>query len=161
MQIKGLLLDPGHEVPVVILRSVGGHLLLPIWIGVPEASAIAMALEGVRSPRPMTHDLLRSCIEALGARLERVEIWGLLEGTFHARLRLVKSSGASEERVEVDSRPSDALALATRTQAPIWVARAVLEAALSAELATESSDDERLRSWLEQARPEDLGKYKM
>lgn len=161
MQIKGLLLDPGHEVPVVILRSVGGHLLLPIWIGVPEASAIAMALEGVRSPRPMTHDLLRSCIEAMGARLERVEIWGLLEGTFHARLRLVKSSGASEERVEVDSRPSDALALATRTQAPIWVARAVLEAALSAELATESSDDERLRSWLEQARPEDLGKYKM
>jgi bifunctional DNase/RNase len=158
MQLKGLLLDPTHEVPVLILRSVGGHLLLPIWIGLPEANAIAMALEGVRAPRPMTHDLLRSCIEKLGGKLERVEIWGLLEGTFHARLRLVRDEN---EPIEVDTRPSDAIALAVRTRSPLWVAKVVLEAALSSELALESSDEERLKSWLEQARPEDLGKYKM
>ena len=154
MQLKGLLLDPGSETPVLILRAVGGHLLLPIWIGLPEANSIAMSLEGIRAPRPMTHDLLRSCVEALGARLERVEIWGLLEGTFHARLRLMRG----EERLEIDTRPSDAIALAVRTESPIWVARTVLESALSSELAT---DEEKLRAWLEQARPEDLGRYKM
>jgi uncharacterized protein len=158
MQLKGVLLDPTHEVPVLILRSVGGHLLLPIWIGLPEANAIAMALEGIRTPRPMTHDLLKGCIEKLGASVEKVEIWGLLEGTFHARLRLRTQEGKD---AEIDTRPSDAIALAVRTAAPIWVAKAVLEAALSAELAVEGSDEERLKSWLEQARPEDLGKYKM
>lgn len=157
MHLKGLLLDPAHEVPVLILRAVGGNLLLPIWIGLPEANAIAMALEGVKTPRPMTHDLLKACVEGLGGVLERVEIWGLLEGTFHARLRLVRA----DEKVEIDTRPSDAIALAVRTEAPIWVAQSVLEAALSADLATDSSDDEKLRAWLEQARPEDLGKYKM
>jgi bifunctional DNase/RNase len=158
MQLRGLLLDPTHDVPVLILRAVTGQLLLPIWIGLPEANAIAMALENVRTPRPMTHDLLRSCVESLGATLERVEIWGLLEGTFHARLRLRQNG---PEPIEVDTRPSDAIALAVRTSSPIWVARTVLEAALSAELATEASDDEKLRAWLERARPEDLGKYKM
>ena len=155
MQLKGLLLDPGSETPVLILRAVGGHLLLPIWIGLPEANSIAMALEGIHAPRPMTHDLLRNCIESLGARLERVEIWGLLEGTFHARLRLARDE---EDYVEIDTRPSDAIALAVRTESPIWVARTVLETALSSELAT---DEEKLRAWLEQARPEDLGRYKM
>jgi bifunctional DNase/RNase len=155
MQLKGLLLDPSSETPVLILRAVGGHLLLPIWIGLPEANSIAMALEGVRAPRPMTHDLLRNCIEGLGARLERVEVWGLLEGTFHARLRLLREDS---EILEVDTRPSDAIALAVRTESPIWVARTVLESALSSELAT---DEEKLKAWLEQARPEDLGRYKM
>lgn len=157
MQIKGLLMDPNHDVPVLILRAVGGNLLLPIWIGLPEANSIAMAIEGVRTPRPMTHDLLRACIAGLAGTVEKVEIWGLLEGTFHARIRLERE----DQSVEVDARPSDAIALAVRTESPIWVARAVLEAALSAELATEAPDDERLRAWLEQARPEDLGKYKM
>lgn len=159
MRLKGLLLDPTHEVPVLILRSEIGQLLLPIWIGLPEANSIAMALEGVRTPRPMTHDLLRDCIEKLGATVDRVEIWGLLEGTFHARLLL--ASGGSEP-LSVDTRPSDGIALAVRTGAPIHVAKSVLEAALAAELATtEATDDERLRAWLENARPEDLGKYKM
>lgn len=155
MQLKGLLLDPSSETPVLILRAIGGALLLPIWIGLPEANAIAMALEGVRAPRPMTHDLLRNCIESLGATLERVEVWGLLEGTFHARLRLQREAG---ETLEIDTRPSDAIALAVRTESPIWVARAVLESALSSELAT---DEDKLKAWLEQARPEDLGRYKM
>jgi bifunctional DNase/RNase len=158
MQIKGLLMDPNHDVPVLILRAVGGNLLLPIWIGLPEANAIAMAIEGVGTPRPMTHDLLGSCIAGLGGTVEKVEIWGLLEGTFHARIRLLRDGG---QPVEVDSRPSDAIALAVRTESPIWVARAVLEAALSSELATDAPDEERLKAWLEQARPEDLGKYKM
>jgi len=157
MQIKGLMMDPGNEVPVVVLRSVGGQLLLPIWIGPVEANAIAMAVEGIQPPRPMTHDLLRGVVRALDATLERVEIWKLLEGTFHARLRLRQG----DRVVEVDSRPSDAIALALRLQAPVWVARTVLENAISAELEGEQDEDERVRQWLENVRPEELGKYKM
>lgn len=174
MQIKGLILDPTSDVPVVILRQEGGTVFLPIWIGVFEANAIALAVEGVQTPRPMTHDLLRSVLETLDARLERVEIHSLIEGTFHARLRLLVAGGQAEggrggaDRTAavvqiVDSRPSDAIALALRTGAPIWIAQGVLDGALASRQASElpSDDDERIRQWLENARPEDLGKYRM
>lgn len=175
MQLKGLILDPTSDVPVVILRQEGSTVFLPIWIGVFEANAIALAVEGVQTPRPMTHDLLRSVLETLNVRLERVEIHSLIEGTFHARLRLLRAGGpADEERGEggrlvgshvevVDSRPSDAIALALRTGAPIWIAQGVLDGALASRQASElpSDDDERIRQWLENARPEDLGKYRM
>lgn len=178
MQLKGLILDPTSDVPVVILRQEGSTVFLPIWIGVFEANAIALAVEGVQTPRPMTHDLLRSVLETLNARLERVEIHSLVEGTFHARLRLIlaasgqpPAAGGREDEEDrtgavvqiVDSRPSDAIALALRTGAPIWIAQGVLDGALASRQASElpSDDDERIRQWLENARPEDLGKYRM
>lgn len=157
MKLKGLILDPGQDVPVIILRSVSGGLLLPIWIGPAEANAIGLALEGVVPPRPLTHDLLKNLLDGLGAVLHRVEVWGLLEGTFHARLRLELDG----RRVEIDARPSDAVALALRTRSPVWVSRSVLEGAISAEVEADEDEVARLRKWLENARPEDLGKYKM
>jgi len=162
MRLKGLILDPTSDVPVLILREEGGAVFLPIWIGVFEANAIALALEGIQTPRPMTHDLLQSVLGGLGAELERVEIHSLVEGTFHARLRLRRRGAAGGgEPIEVDSRPSDAVALALRTGAPIWIARTVLDGALSTQKASEADDDRKLREWLENARPEDLGKYSM
>lgn len=158
MKLRGLIVDPNSEAPVVILREEGGSLYLPIWIGVFEANAIALAVEGVELRRPMTHDLMRGLLEALGATLRRVEIHSLLEGTFHARLLLTAGDG---EELVVDSRPSDAMALALRTGAPIWTAREVLDQAVSTSRAYESPDEDKLREWLEQARPEDLGKYPM
>lgn len=156
MEVRGLLLDPTAETPVLLLQSAAGQLLLPIWIGPVEANAIAMALEGVRAPRPMTHDLIEGILSGLEADLERIEIWQLLEGTFHGRLRLRKG----ESTIEVDSRPSDAVAIAVRLGAPIWVAKAVIEEALRHDLAS-TGDEEQLRDWLEKVRPEDLGKYTM
>jgi len=158
MKLRGLIVDPNSDAPVVILREEGGSLFLPIWIGVFEANAIALAAEGVAPRRPMTHDLMRGILEALAARLERVEIHALVEGTFLARLR-VRTAG--EEEALVDARPSDAMALALRTGAPIWAAREVLDQAVRRSKAYPASEEEKLREWLEKARPEDFGKYPM
>jgi len=157
MRIRGLILDPANDAPVVILREEEGTTFLPIWIGVFEAQAIALAIESVELPRPMTHDLLLSVAGALHAELERVEIHALREGTYFARLILA----VGERELEIDSRPSDAIALALRAGAPIWTARSVLREAVSGSLATETTDEEKIRDWLAQARPEDLGKYSM
>ena len=157
MGVKGLLLDPASETPVLLLQSSDGALLLPIWIGQVEANSIAVALEGIREPRPMTHDLIHGILVELAIELVRIEVWALREGTFIGRLVLHRG----EERCEVDSRPSDAIAMAVRTGAPIWVARTVLDEALQLDLAMVGKEEERLREWLERARPEDLGKYTM
>ena len=157
MEVQGLLLDPASETPVLLLHSVGTKVVLPIWIGQVEANAIAMALEGILEPRPMTHDLMRSIFLELSVELLRVEVWALREGTFYGRLRLRRGS----EESQVDARPSDGIALAVRMGAPIWVAQEVLEQALELELASAGEENERLRKWLEQTRPEDLGKYTM
>jgi hypothetical protein len=157
LRLRGLILDPTSETPVLILREVDGTLYLPIWIGAFEANAIALAVEGVRTPRPLTHDLLRATLETLGGRLERVEIHRLSEGVFYARLLLLTDG----RLVEVDSRPSDAIALALRADAPIWVARTVLDAALGAARAIHETDEEKILEWLERASAEDLGKYSM
>jgi bifunctional DNase/RNase len=158
MRLRGLIVDPNSDAPVVILREAEEGIFLPIWIGPFEANAIAMAAEGVEPPRPMTHDLLRSVLETLEATLVRVEIFALLEGTFHARLIVASREG---ERREVDARPSDALALAVRVDAPIWAARDVLDSALRTSRAATESDEEKLREWLANASAEDLGKYSM
>ena len=157
MEVRGLILDPNGETPIVILRQREGAIYLPIWIGAFEANAIALALEGVQPPRPMTHDLLRGCLERFGAHLERIEIHDLVDGTFLARLIVTTGGGADE----IDSRPSDAMALALRTGSPIFASKTVLEAALLNSKASEEGDEERLRDWLQNARPEDLGKYQM
>jgi len=157
MELRGLVLDPKNDVPVLILRDRENRQLLPIWIGLFEANAIAMALEQKAPPRPMTHDLLCSAVEKLGGRLLRIEVHLLREGTYYARLEVDRGG----ELVEIDSRPSDAIALAVRVGAPIFVAESVLAEAGDRERPSEDADAQRIREWLENARPEDLGKYNM
>lgn len=157
MEIKGLMLDPTSNVPIVILRDAGEQIFLPIWIGVFEANAIALRLEEVDTPRPMTHDLLRATLEQLGAKVEKVVISDLQENTFFARIHMQRNG----DGLQVDARPSDAIALALRTQAPIFVLQPVLDKAQAVDLATQVSDEEKLRKWLEEVSPEDLGKYEM
>jgi uncharacterized protein len=156
MQIKGLMLDPVTNVPIVILRDAEGKRVLPIWVGPAEASAIALQVENVFTPRPMTHDLLRDVIGALGVSVVRVIISALHGSTFYAYLELRRGS----ESVLVDARPSDAVALAVRTRAPVYVNAAVLEEARSLEVATDQADQDRLQRWLESLDPDDMG-YKM
>jgi bifunctional DNase/RNase len=157
MEIKGLMLDPSSNVPIVILKETDSQLFLPIWIGVFEANAIALRIEGVEPPRPMTHDLLRSALEQLGARVEKIVISDLRDNTFFALIHLRRE----ESSITVDARPSDAIALALRANAPIYVLRTVMEKAQAVDLATQATDEEKLKKWLEQISPEELGKYTM
>ena len=156
MKIKGLMIDPVSNMPIIILKNGDGQSVLPIWVGIFEANAIAMQLEEIVSPRPMTHDLLKNVIEGLEAEVKRVVITDLKENTFFASIHLERG-GAD---LAVDARPSDAMALALRAAAPIFVDPSVLSK-------SESSDDpvagetERLRRWLETVDPEELGKYEM
>ncbi len=156
MEIKGLLMDPVSNMPVVILRDLEKGHFLPIWVGIFEANAIALEMEKVSTPRPMTHDLLKNLLAELDARVERIVINDLRENTFFARIHLNRG-GAS---LSVDSRPSDAIALALRSQAEIFVEEDVLEKSRS--LRSDSDQDpDRLRKWLEEASPDELGKYRM
>jgi hypothetical protein len=157
MEIKGLMLDPTSNVPIVILRDEEGQIFLPIWIGVFEANAIALRLESVETPRPMTHDLLRNTLDTIGAKVSKIVISDLKDNTFYALIH-VQTNGTA---VEIDARPSDAIALALRTEAPIFVLRPVLDKAQAVDLATQATDEEKLKKWLEEISPEDLGKYKM
>lgn len=159
MEIEGLMMDPSSRTPVVLLKEPGGEAVLPIWIGVFEANAIAMSLEGVEAPRPMTHDLLSESLKAANVKVDKIVISDLSDSTFYATLYL--SVGEGGEVVTVDARPSDALALALRTEAPIFVFDSVIEAAQSADLARESPDEDRLKEWLEDIAPDDLGDYEM
>ena len=158
VEIRGLILDPVSNTPIVILKKPDENLFLPIWIGVFEANAIALQLEGVATPRPMTHDLLRAVIEALGARVEGVTVHSLVESTFHARILLRTPDG---RLCQVDARPSDAIALALRCQAPIRVAATVFREAHALDFREGEDQEARLRDWLESLTPEQLGKYKM
>lgn len=156
MSIKGLMLDPVSNSPIVVLKDENEKFFLPIWVGIFEANAIALQLESVTTPRPMTHDLLKNMIGELDARVTRVVINDLRDSTFFAQIRLV----AGERTLELDARPSDAIALALRTEAPIFVAQTVLDQAQT--ISPEGDDqDEKLKKWFEQLGPEDLGKYKM
>jgi uncharacterized protein len=157
VEIKGLMLDPASNIPIVILRDIQSQLFLPIWIGVFEANAIALRIEGVEAPRPMTHDLLRLVLEQLGATVEKIVISDLRESTFFALIHLRRG----EESISVDARPSDAIALALRTEAPIFVLRSVLEKAQAADLTAEASDEDKLKKWLEEISPDELGKWTM
>lgn len=157
VEIKGLMLDPSSNVPIVILRDIGSQLFLPIWIGVFEANAIALRIEGVEPPRPMTHDLLRSVLEHLGGKVEKIVISDLRESTFFAVIHI----RGHEQGVQVDARPSDAIALALRTDSPIFVLRSVLDKAQAVDLATDANDEEKLKKWLEEISPDDLGKWTM
>ncbi|HEV8659499.1 MAG TPA: bifunctional nuclease family protein [Thermoanaerobaculia bacterium] len=156
MSIKGLMLDPVSNSPIVVLKDENEKFFLPIWVGIFEANAIALQLENISTPRPMTHDLLRNMISELDARVIRVVINDLRDSTFFAQIRLI----TGEKTLEVDARPSDAIALALRTEAPIFVAQSVLDQAQT--ISPDGDDqDEKLKKWFEQLGPEDMGKYKM
>jgi hypothetical protein len=157
MEIKGLLMDPVSNMPVVILRDLEKGHFLPIWVGIFEANAIALEMEKVATPRPMTHDLLKNLLTELDARVERVVINDLKENTFFAQIHLTRGNST----LSVDSRPSDAIALALRSRAEIYVEEDVLEKSRNLRAEGSDQDPDRLRKWLEEASPDDLGKYRM
>jgi bifunctional DNase/RNase len=157
MTIKGLMIDPITNMPIIILRDADGQRMLPIWVGVFEANAIALQLESVQTPRPMTHDLMKNLLDQMGASIERVVVCDLRDNTFYATIHL----RTAERRIPVDARPSDAIALALRTSSPIFVEEAVIEGARTAENDKDSTDVGRLRKWLESLSEDELGKYKM
>src|SRR5688500_16755105 len=160
MSIKGLMLDPVSNSPIVVLKDDEEKFFLPIWVGIFEANAIALQLENITTPRPMTHDLLRTTIAELDARVMRIVINDLKESTFFAQIRLMINRGGSDQMLEIDARPSDAIALALRTEAPIYVAQSVLDQAQT--ISPDSEDqDEKVKKWFDDLTPEDLGKYKM
>ena len=156
MSIKGLMIDPITNMPIIILKDDEGQRVLPIWVGVFEANAIALQIENVQTPRPMTHDLLKNVIDDLHASVERVVVSDLKENTFYALIHM----RANEHDVIVDARPSDAIALALRTRSPIYVEESVIQSARAVE-ATKETDVARLQKWLEGLSEEELGKHKM
>ena len=157
MTIKGLMVDPITNMPIIILRDKDGQRVLPIWVGVFEANAIALQMENVATPRPMTHDLLKNVIVDLKADIQKIVVSDLKENTFYALIYLVVNG----ELVAIDARPSDAIALALRTRAPIYVEETVIDNAKTFDPAPDKADAERLHKWLESLDPDDLGKYKM
>ena len=157
MTIKGLMVDPITNMPIVVLKDNDGERVLPIWVGVFEANAIALQIENVATPRPMTHDLLRNVIVDLDGAVDRVVVSDLQESTFFAIIHLTVKG----EHLVVDARPSDAIALALRARAPILVEEAVIDNAKTVDFASESVDSDRLQQWLESLDPDEMGKYKM
>ncbi len=157
MRIKGLMLDPITNMPIIILSDQEGRRILPIWVGFFEANAIALQMENVATPRPMTHDLLKNIITGLNGTVKKILVNNLWDNTFYA-LIYVETNG---ETVAIDSRPSDAIALALRIKSPIFVEEEVIKKAKSIEYSHEATDQESLQRWLENLRPEEMGKYKM
>jgi len=157
MTIKGLMLDPVSNSPIVVLKDEEEKFFLPIWVGIFEANAIALQLENVATPRPMTHDLLKTMIGELEGRVMRIVINDLRDSTFFAQIRVLTGG----KTLEVDARPSDAIALALRTEAPIFVAQTVLDQAQTISPENVEEEEDRSKKWLENLDTEDLGKYKM
>jgi uncharacterized protein len=158
VRIRGLMMDPATNMPIIVLKDVASDTVMPIWVGFFEVKAISDEIEKTASPRPMTHDLTRNLIHHLNAELDRVVINDLKDDTFHAVLRLRQNG----EPISVDARPSDAIALALRADCPIYVSEHVLQSAkLNTSGTPEGPTAEQLRGWLEGLNDEDLGRYKM
>lgn len=164
MKVRGLALDPLSNMPIIILRDEEDKRSLPIWVGVFEANAIALELEKIATPRPLTHDLIKNILETIEARVVKVVVTDLKENTFFAELHL----RLGETEYTVDSRPSDAIALALRVSAPIFVEEDVVRRAKTLEVATKEQqsqaaakpdDPERFREWLENLKPEDFERF--
>jgi bifunctional DNase/RNase len=157
MKIRGLMMDPVTNMPIVILKDINGATVLPIWVGVYEANAIALEIEKVATPRPMTHDLIKSLLLGLNTAMRKVVVSELKDDTFYAVIWLDRDG----ELISVDSRPSDALALALRLDCPIYVEETVLKTSKQASNVADKVNNEELRRWLEGLNDEDLGRYKM
>ncbi len=152
VKIKGLMIDPISNLPIIILKDKESDSVLPIWVGIFEANAIALQIENIGTPRPMTHDLIKNLLETLSARVDKIVITELKDSTFFARIHL----NVQGNIIEVDSRPSDAIAIALRAEAPIYVDEDVISKAKKIDL-KEAGESERLKKWLENLDPDDLG----
>ncbi len=158
VKVRGLTLDPATSMPIIVLKDVASDTVMPIWVGIFEANAIAIEIEKVAVPRPMTHDLAKNLIRHLNGQLERIVISELKDDTFYAALWV----RLGDQPMMIDARPSDAIALALRADCPIYVTEQVLQAAkLSTTGPAEGQAAEQLRGWLENLNDEDLGRYKM
>jgi len=157
MKIRGLLVDPNTNAPIIILKDVDGEAVLPIWVGLYEANAIALEVEKATPPRPMTHDLLKNLIHGLNGEIQRVVVSELRDDTFYAVIWMEQNG----ETVTIDARPSDAIALALRADCPIYVSEEVLKVAKVIPSATNTATSDELRKWLESLNDEDMGRYKM
>ncbi len=157
MKIRGLMMDPMSNMPIVVLKDSTGESVLPIWVGIYEANAIALEIEKVTTPRPMTHDLIKVLLMGLETSIKKVVVSELKDDTFYALIWLERNG----ELISVDSRPSDALALALRHDCPIYVEERVLQSSKMSTASSEKVNSEELRKWLENLNDEDLGRYKM
>jgi hypothetical protein len=157
MKIRGLMMDPVTNMPIVVLKDVNGNAILPIWVGIYEANAIALEIEKVTTPRPMTHDLIKLLLLGVNTGIRKVVVNELKDDTFYAVIWLEKDG----ELISVDSRPSDALALALRLDCPIYVEEQVLKSSKQAANVGDRVNNDELRRWLEGLNDEDLGRYKM
>ncbi len=157
MRIQGLMLDPITTMPLIVLRDPKTDAKLPIWVAVFEANAIATELERVPTPRPMTHDLLRNVLQELGGRLTHVTITDLQDNIFYAMLHIETEDGVRE----IDSRPSDAIALALRCDAGIYAAQEVIDAAQTIDLTQGHRDSEKIRQWLHSLGGGEVGEYEI
>lgn len=157
MKIRGLMMDPVTNMPIVVLKDVGSEAVLPIWVGVYEANAIALEIEKVTTPRPMTHDLIKNLLVGLDTHVHKVVVNELRDDTFFAVIWMEREG----KIISIDSRPSDALALALRLDCPIYVDDEVLKHSKQATASADRVSAEDLRKWLEGLNDEDLGRYKM
>jgi len=157
MRIKGLVIDPISKMPIVVLEEMEGDRMLPIWIGVFEANAISLKMENIATPRPMTHDLFKNFFQQFCAEIQKIVVTDVKDNTFYANIHC-----RSDNRdFIIDSRPSDAIALSLRLEAPIFVNEEVIQKAHSLKFDENLEDSEKLQKWLENLQPEDFGKYKM
>lgn len=157
VRIRGLMMDPVTNMPMIVLKDVHGEGVLPIWVGIFEANAIALEIEKSATPRPMTHDLLRNALRAFDARVTRVVISDLKDDTFYAVIWLDRNG----EAMAMDARPSDALALAMRADCPVYVSRSVMDSARMNQKGGRDVNSDELRRWLEGLGDDDMGRYKM
>ncbi|MDR3735919.1 MAG: bifunctional nuclease family protein [Acidobacteriaceae bacterium] len=157
MKIRGLMMDPVTNMPIIVLKDVDSEMVLPIWVGMYEANAIALEIEKATPPRPMTHDLLRNAIRGLNAQVKKVVVSELRDDTFYAVIWMDQDG----ELVTMDARPSDALALALRSDCPIYVSRQVLDNSKLTANGAQNINSDELRRWLEGLGDEDMGRYKM
>jgi bifunctional DNase/RNase len=157
MKIRGLMMDPVTNMPIVVLKDVAGDGVLPIWVGVYEANAIALEIEKVTTPRPMTHDLIKNVLLGLDTQVRKVVVSELRDDTFFAVIWMEREGRA----ISVDSRPSDALALALRMDCPIFVDEEVLKSSKVTATISDKVSSEEMRKWLEGLNDDDLGRYKM
>ena len=160
MKVTGLVMDPQSNTPILVLKDIEDETTLPIWIGLLEATAIATELENIQFPRPMTHDLIRTLFDHLDVKVERIEVCDLRNNTYYALIHIRNGENAST----IDSRPSDAIAIALRTNAPIFVNDEVISKYLKSDEAKASFDEKNKEQWaemLDNLDPSDFSKYKM
>jgi len=157
MKIKGLVVDPISKMPIVVLEDFNNERMLPIWIGVFEANAIALKIENISTPRPMTHDLVKTLLDKLSISIDKIVVNDVRDNTFYALIHC----RYKDQIFTIDSRPSDAIALSLRVNAPIFVDEEVVKKAHSLKFDDNLEDSEKLKKWLENLKPENLGKYKM